>query len=1511
MTGSGVLARISPWFRSSLVVVFMSLAAQTALGYQLWTYPLTFRQLHSGFSTSEVGIDVGPDGSIYFADSGQHIVGRIFPDGTRVVLAGSPGVAGRQDGTGSSALFWSPIDVAVDAAGNVIVADFTNSVIRKVTPEGVVTTLAGAGFCSELNGQGTSARFCSPSGVVIDGSGNIYVADSGNNKIRKITPGGLVTTLAGWYQGFANGVGTAARFDHPTDLAFDGTNALYVADKQNHQIRKVDLTTAEVTTFAGFAPGKSDGYQASFYRPHSVARLSDGTILVIDDTKCVRRVGTDGVFSTAGGSFDWAGDQDGTGPHARFQSIGRIALESDGSALVTDGTGKIKRGSAAINDAATSPQVVARGAAAQLGVSPFTSNRWQWSIVSRPPGSLAQLSNATASNPTFTPDEVNVYTFRLDADSPTGSSITYVGLTAYCPTPAPLITIVSGANPSCPGTSVTLEAETGFDSYLWSNGATTQSVTVSPSTNTNYRVRGLKNGCWSADRTHAQNVVPEPIPTVYSSGGTSFCYGGRGATFVAYSGEGAATTVWQWGYQTQAGGTFVPIAGATNQTWILDSNLFPAAGSYQVSCRMLSKCGKTIETPLTAVEFWPTPIVTITSSSPAFCEGGSVSLSGNVSSGTTPYRRFTWYRNAEQGVETPSPVLVVTKPGTYLLVVSDQHWCTTASASVNVTMKPKPVATVTASGPTTFCEGGSVTLTAPASASYLWSNGATTQSTTVSASGSYEVTVTNAGGCSATSAPTTVTVNPAPATSIMPSGPTTFCAGGNVTLMANSASSYLWSNGATTQSITVDGSGSYSVTITDANGCSATSAPTTVTVNPTPAATITASEPTTFCQGGSVTLTTSSGASYIWSTGETSQSITVDRSGNYSVTVTGANGCSATSASTTVTMNPLPAAEITASGPTTFCADGTVTLTASSAASYLWSNGATTQSITTSANGHYSVTVTNAGGCSKTSAPVIVTAHPEVTGWLSVYETACLGSERPASAQAIVGGAYVDATYVWSISGGTITQNSGKNIMFRAESDPLMVTVVITDANGCSVTKSKSVFVTSQPVPVITAGGPTTFCEGSYVTLTANEGSPFGSYLWSNGATTQSILVTESGTYSVTASGNECSAMSQNVVVTVLLAPEVTITASGPTAFCEGGSVTLTASGASSYLWSNGATTQSIIVSAAGEYTVVGTNASGCSNNMGMIVTTYPAPAATITPSGPTTFCAGGSVTLTAPSGFTYLWSTGATTQSINATSSGSYSVTVANANGCGTTSSPTTVTVNATPAATISASGPTTFCVGGSVTLTASAGSSYLWSNGATTPSINVTTAGSYGVTVTNASGCSSTSTPTSVVVNAKPATPTITTSGPTTFCAGGSVTLSAPAGFTYLWSTGAISQSIAASAAGSYSVTVTNASGCSASSAAMNVTVNAATSITQQPQSTTVAKNTSAQLSVTATGTGTLTYQWYRGASPSTATPISGATTSTYTTPKLSRGAYTYWVRVTGSCGVANSATATITAQ
>jgi len=556
------------------------------------------------------------------------------------------------------------------------------------------------------------------------------------------------------------------------------------------------------------------------------------------------------------------------------------------------------------------------------------------------------------------------------------------------------------------------------------------------------------------------------------------------------------------------------------------------------------------------------------------------------------------------------------------------------------------------------------------------------------------------------------------------------------------------------------------------------------------------------------------------------------------VKVTNVSGCqSASSAATVVTANSLPATpSITASGPTTFCAGGSVTLTSSVSSTYLWSNGATTPSINVITAGNYTVQVTNANGCqSVVSAATVVTVNALPVVNAGTDTTIPNGTSTSINATVTGTGPF---TYSWSPSAQLV------NALIE---DPTTVNLAATTVFTLTATSLTTLCSNTDAVTITISGGalnstptatPGTICSGASVQLhaIASGGSGSYTYTWTSipvGFTSSIADPTANPAVTTTyhvAVFDGFTTVNPQVTVTVNALPATpTITASGPTTFCAGGNVTLTSSAGTSYLWSNGATTQSINVSSAGSYKVQVTNASGClsaaSATTAVTVNAIPV-TPTISPGGPTTFCAGGSVTLTSNAEASYLWSNGASIQSINITASGSYTVKVTNASGCQSAASiATVVTVNALPVTpTITADGPTTFCTGGNVTLTSSSESSYLWSNGSTTPSINITASGSYTVKVTNVSGCqSAASTVTVVTVNALPITPTITASGPTTFCDGGSVTLSSSAGSNYLWSNGATTASINIATSGSYTVQVTNASGCqSALSAAIPVTVN-----------------------------------------------------------------------------------------
>src|SRR5947209_1392759 len=288
------------------------------------------------------GVAVDSAGNVYVADTNNSTIRKITPAGVVSTLAGAAGVIGFDDGIGSAARFYKPAGVSVDSAGNVYVADTNNYTIRKITPAAVVTTFAGTAFSNGSNdGTGANARFWNPSGVTVDSGGNIYVADTSNQAIRKITPAAVVTTIAGQSHtiGSADGTGAAAHFFNPTAVAVDSSGNLYVADFANSTIRKI-TPAAVVTTFAGLARnyGYADGTgnAARFDRPSGVTVDSAGTVYVADVSNAIRQITPAAVVSTFAGLPGGAGSADGTGSAARFGGPASVTVDSAGNVYVAD-----------------------------------------------------------------------------------------------------------------------------------------------------------------------------------------------------------------------------------------------------------------------------------------------------------------------------------------------------------------------------------------------------------------------------------------------------------------------------------------------------------------------------------------------------------------------------------------------------------------------------------------------------------------------------------------------------------------------------------------------------------------------------------------------------------------------------------------------------------------------------------------------------------------------------------------------------------------------------------------------------------------------------------------------------------------------------------------------------------------------------------------------------------------------------------------------------------------------
>ncbi len=415
-------------------------------------------------------------------------------------------------------------------------------------------------------------------------------------------------------------------------------------------------------------------------------------------------------------------------------------------------------------------------------------------------------------------------------------------------------------------------------------------------------------------------------------------------------------------------------------------------------------------------------------------------------------------------------------------------------------------------------------------------------------------------------------------------------------------------------------------------------------------------------------------------------------------------------------------------------------------------------------------------------------------------------------------------TYSWSPGGATTA-----SITVTPAATGLYI--VTGYANGIS--KNDTVRVTvdafSTSAPQITAGGPLAFCAPGTVTLTAPSASH---YSWSNSSNSQSVTASQSGTYTVSLTdANGCKATSNSVTVTPDAFAQTTpqVTASGPLTFCGNSSVTLTAPAQTSYRWSNGSTTQSITVNTTGSYTASITDANGCratSNTVNVSADAFSLTTPQISASGPLAFCIGGNVVLSAPVGYTYHWNNNSTQQTVTVTQTGTFSLTVTDANNCSAVSNTESVSVNANiTGVQISPAGAVQFCTGSSITLSAPSGySSYTWSTGSTSQSISVSQPGRYYVAVSSGNNCNGISDTSNVTADAfSTTTPNLSANGPVTFCQGSNVILSGSvSGATYQWSTNVTQQTLTVTQTGIYKATVTDANNCSAVSQALTVTVN-----------------------------------------------------------------------------------------
>lgn len=278
------------------------------------------------------GLAVGPNGRIFLADSRNHVIRVIATDGTVSTMAGTAGEQGSVDGLGAFARFDHPSGLVALADGTLLIGDTGNHTIRRIAVDGAVTTFAGlAGQADHVDGPSVSARFSSPIGLAVDGSGNVFVADSGNHVIRRIDLSGAVTTFAGRPEEWGADDGTNATFNSPLSLAFDSSGNLLVSDANNYVIRQI-TPAGEVSLFAGHP-----GDDSQLGKPAELVVTPNGVIYVADSLHhVIRRIGMAGGISAVSGSVGQAGDTDGVNGVAKFFNPYGLALAVDGRLLISD-----------------------------------------------------------------------------------------------------------------------------------------------------------------------------------------------------------------------------------------------------------------------------------------------------------------------------------------------------------------------------------------------------------------------------------------------------------------------------------------------------------------------------------------------------------------------------------------------------------------------------------------------------------------------------------------------------------------------------------------------------------------------------------------------------------------------------------------------------------------------------------------------------------------------------------------------------------------------------------------------------------------------------------------------------------------------------------------------------------------------------------------------------------------------------------------------------------------------
>ena len=941
-------------------------------------------------------------------------------------------------------------------------------------------------------------------------------------------------------------------------------------------------------------------------------------------------------------------------------------------------------------------------------------------------------------------------------------------------------------------------------------------------------------------------------------------------------------------------GSSAPIVGAIYDITINTNGDVVACGNNVVTAINLTACA---------------PLTLSVSTTASNCTSTTATATATVTGGSPPYT-YSW----SDGQVTSAATGL--SSGTYTVTVSDGSSCVTQSAMVTINASAG-ISSVATTSVNIACNGqnnGSASVTPAGGNSpftYSWSNGQSTSAISGLGPGTYSVLITDASGCTNSSQ---VTITQPPAITVTTSITQASCgiSNGSITAIPSGgtgAFTYAWTAGGQT-SATATGlaAGLYTVTVTDAKGCTKVKL---VSVSNANGPNTTMAQTNIICNGqctGSASASVVGGASpytFQWAGGQSTSAVSNLCAGTYTMIVTDNAGCTNAQA---VTITQPAAITITMSITNATCGASNGTATANTSGgtpvyTYSWSNGQSSSTATGLSVGSYTVTVGDVNGCTQVQS-VSITNISGPAAVMSQTNVKCNGQCNGAASAAASGGTQ---PYTYSWANGQTT-SAANNLCAGT------YTVSVTDGSGCMVTSSVTI---TQPASVLAATPTSTpaTCGLNDGTASANAsgGTPAYTYLWNTGNTTATVSGLGVGSYTVTViDGNGC-LTAQSVSVINLNGPVATMSQSN--IMCNGQCVGTASAGVTggqspyTYAWSNAQSTSSVSALCAGNYTVVVSDAAGCTD-MHVITITQPLTAIAVNPTVVNASCgmSDGSADANASGGtpaYTYSWSNGQTSPTTTGLAVGIYTVTVTDMNGC-TQIATAQVNNNSGPAIT-SSSFVNPLCNGtsnGSAGVVATgSGLSYAWTPTAlNSPSVSGLPAGSYTVIVTDGSGCSAIQ----LFTLTQPAAITATTSATPTSCgnSNGSTSATASGGtgtLSYFWIPGGqVTASVGSLNQGTYTVIVTDANGCIQSATAVvggtpSATVNAGVDVLILTGDTT-------NLSAVA-GTGAVTYSW---------TPSVGLSCSNCANPTASPLQTTqYCVTVTDTNGCTASDCVTITVE